>query len=57
MIVLNWIFTNGHRWHKKFETTEAAEAYAHQCGLITGLHVERVWINTTETEIWIKEKP
>jgi len=57
MTTLHWIFTNGHRWHKVFDTAEAAEAYAHACGLIVGPHVDRVYIETnTAGEIWLREK-
>ena len=55
-MTLHWIFTNGHRWHKVFDTAEAAEAYAHACGLIVGPHVDRVYIETNTADIWLREK-
>lgn len=55
-MTLHWIFSNGHKWHKQFEAAEAAEAYAHACGLITGPHVDRVWIDTGAADIWLREK-
>lgn len=56
MIVLHWIFINGHRWHKQFNTIDAATNYAHACGLIVGPHVDRVWLETGEHDIWLREK-
>jgi hypothetical protein len=56
MIVLHWIFTNGHRWHKQFDTVDAAKAAAHAMGLIVAPSVDRVFIETETAEIWLREK-
>lgn len=56
MIVLHWIFTNGHRWHKEFETVEKAETAAETMGLFAAPSIERAWIETPNNEIWLKEK-
>ena len=56
MITLNWIFTNGHKWHKAFESVQMAENYVYLCGMITNFSIDRVWIETESGEEWIKEK-
>jgi len=55
-MILHWIFTNGHRWHKRFNTAEAAEAAAHDMGLIVAPSIDRVWIETGAGDIWLREK-
>jgi hypothetical protein len=56
MTTLHWIFTNGHRWYKQFDTVEAAQAGAHQLGLYEAPSVDRAWIETDSEDIWLKEK-
>ena len=56
MIVLNWIFTNGHAWTKNFDSVDHAENYMYQCAMLKNGAVDRVWIDTPTDQIWIKEK-
>lgn len=56
MVTLHWIFINGHCWFKECDTVEHAEQYAEICGLYKNLAVERVFIKTNDSEIWLKEK-
>ena len=56
MIVLNWIFKNGHAWSKIFDSVDHAENYTYQCAMLKDGAVDRVWIDTPTDQIWIKEK-
>lgn len=56
MIVLNWIFKNGHAWSKIFDSVDHAENYTYQCAMLKNGAVDRVWIDTPTDQIWIKEK-
>lgn len=56
MVTLHWIFTNKHAWFKTFETVELAEQHVELCGLYTNWAVDRVYIETVDGELWLKEK-
>lgn len=56
MVELHWIFTNGHAWFKTCDNVEHAEQHAELCGLYKNGAVERVFIQTDDGEIWLKEK-
>lgn len=56
MIVLHWIFTNGHAWSKEFDSVEHAENYADLCGFFASPTIERAWIETPNNAVWLKEK-
>ena len=56
MITLHWIFTNGHAWFKTCDSVEHAENHAELCGLHKNRAVDRVYIETENCDIWLKEK-
>lgn len=56
MVTLHWVFTNGHRWFKNFDTVESAENGAYSLGLFSAPSIDRAWIEAENGEIWLKEK-
>jgi hypothetical protein len=56
MVLLNWIFTNGHAWSKEFQTVEHAEQHAEMLGLFQNYAIGRAWIDGPNGQIWLKEK-
>jgi hypothetical protein len=56
MIVLSWIFRNGHEWSKAFDSVEQAENHVYKLDLIKNWSIDRVWIDSPTQQIWIKEK-
>jgi hypothetical protein len=56
MVELHWIFTNGHAWFKTCDNVEHAEYHAELCGLYKNHNVDRVFIETENGQIWLKEK-
>lgn len=56
MFVLYWIFTNGHKYQKEFESTKEAEAYAHLCDMFRSPVIDRVWIESADAAVWLREK-
>jgi hypothetical protein len=56
MIVLNWIFKNGHAWSKAFDSIEMAVNHIYKLDLIKNLAIDRVWIDSPLEQIWVKEK-
>lgn len=56
MIVLNWLFTNGHLWSNNFQSIDEAENYIYKCDLINNWSISKVWIDTPTEQLWIKEK-
>ena len=56
MVVLNWVFCNGHAWTKSFETIEHAEQHAYQLGLFQSPTIDRAWIDGLNGQTWLKEK-
>ncbi len=56
MIQLNWIFTNGHKWHKEFCSESEALNYVYICGFLSNLFIDRVFLVSNDGETWIKEK-
>ena len=56
MITLNWIFTNGLRMSRQFDTMAGAEDYIYDNHLIGSGTVDRVWVDAPYETFWIKEK-
>ena len=56
MIELHWIFINGHKWFKKFESENDALNYVYICGFLSNPFIDRVFLVSNDGETWIKEK-
>jgi hypothetical protein len=56
MITLNWIFDNNHAWAKNFDSVDNAINYVEFCGMYSHYAIDRVWIDTNNEQIWLKEK-
>jgi len=56
MIILNWIFNNEHAWAKNFDSVNDAINYVEHCGMYSHYGINRVWIDTNNEQIWLKEK-
>jgi hypothetical protein len=56
MYTLYWIFTNDHKWQKQFETENKALDFMYQCGFLLNNCIDRVWLETDNDTLWLKEK-
>ena len=56
MIILNWIFDNNHAWAKNFDSVDNAIKYVEFCGMYSHYAINKVWIDTNNEQIWLKEK-
>ena len=56
MIVLNWCFDNGHMWTKDFNSVDNAINYVEVCGMYSHRGIDKVWIDTDNEQVWLKEK-
>ena len=56
MLTLNWIFNNNNVWSKTFDNVENAIKYVEICGMYSHYAIDKVWIDTDNEKIWLKEK-
>jgi hypothetical protein len=56
MTILNWVFNNEHAWSKNFNSVEDAVNYVEHCGMYSHYGINKVWIDTNNEQIWLKEK-
>lgn len=57
MVILHWIFCNGHEWSNEFTSEQTAMDYVNLCDMVRSPWIDRVYIETTEgKDILIKEK-
>jgi hypothetical protein len=56
MHTIHWVFTNDHKWHKEFDSESKALDFMYQCGFLLNQSIDRVWIESDNATLWLKEK-